>query len=335
MSKLSSRRWWPEYSGRIIAALLAAGLLLAGGASGADPKPGEWGMKAPLLEANSEFALAKLDGKLYVIGGYPKTRETVRTVQIYDIKSDTWTLGPPLLLPNNHGMAVTVNGKIYAIGGQTEARGRGSFVKTVYELDPKAGKWEEKARMPTERSGGVPIVIDGKVYVAGGRPPHGHDFAVYDPKTDKWETLPNMPSQRNHIAGAAIAGKIHVVGGRLGGGFRSDKTAVHEVFDPKTKTWSIAAPMLKARSGINGVMARGCFHVWGGEEEAGVFPDHDVYNPRTDKWTHLKDMPIPIHGVTGASFVGGLIFVTGGGTRVGGSSGSLLNQVYRPAMSCE
>lgn len=32
--------------------------------------------------------------------------------------------------------------------------------------------------------------------------------------------------------------------------------------------------MLRARSGMNGVMAKGCFHVWGGEEQAGMFPDH-------------------------------------------------------------
>ena len=40
----------------------------------------------------------------------------------------------------------------------------------------------------------------GKIYVVGGRPPRGHDFAVYDPKADRWETLPDLPSQRNHIA---------------------------------------------------------------------------------------------------------------------------------------
>jgi hypothetical protein len=46
-------------------------------------------------------------------------------------------------------------------------------------------------------------------------------------------------------------------------------------------------------------------------------------------------MAIPIHGVTGATFANGLIYVTGGGTQVGGNSGSLLNQVYRPNVKCE
>jgi hypothetical protein len=297
---------------------------------------GEWGMRARLLEPNSEYALAEANGKLYVLGGYPPSRQTARTVQIYDIKSDRWELGPPLPQPNNHGMAAGVNGKIYLLGGQlTDDQEGASAVDRVYELDPAEGVWVEKARMPTARSGGVAVVHGGKIYVAGGRVPRGSDFAVYDPAADRWEVLPNLPSQRNHVTGAAINGRIHIVGGRLGNGLSPLKSDAHEVFDPQTRTWTTAAPMLRGRSGMNGVMARGCFHVWGGEAPTGMTPDHDYYDPRNGGWTSLRDMPIPIHGVVGSAFVDGLIWVTGGGTQVGGASGSLHNQTYRPAVSCE
>jgi hypothetical protein len=93
--------------------------------------------------------------------------------------------------------------------------------------------------------------------------------------------------------------------------------------------------MLRPRSGMNGVMARGCFHVWGGEEQAGMIPDHEYYDPRTGQWSPLDDMPIPVHGVYGSAFVDDLIWVAGGGTDIGGNHGSLHNQVYRPAVSCE
>ena len=89
--------------------------------------------------------------------------------------------------------------------------------------------------------------------------------------------LPDLPTQRNHITGAAINGRIHIVGGRLGNGLSPLKSTAHEVFDPQTRTWTAAAPMLSGRSGINGVMARGCFHVWGGEAPTGMTPDHDYY----------------------------------------------------------
>lgn len=318
----------------VLATVLFCALPLAAGAQPVrDPQPGAWGQRAPMIDANSEFTTFELDGKIYVFGGYPSTRKTVTTLQIYDIKSDTWKLGPPLLELNNHGMSAAVDGIIYLIGGQTDEQR--AYTDRVFAFDPKTETWTEKKPMPTKRSAGWAIAHEGKIYVAGGRPPHGHVFEVYDPKADTWETLPNLPSQRNHIAGALINGRLHFVGGRLEGGFTSAKTTAHEVFDPKSRTWTVAAPMLKGRSGVNATMAYGCFHVWGGEHADGMFPDHDYYNPKTDTWSKLPDMTIPVHGVSGATFYDGLIWVTGGGTAKGGSSGTTLNQIYRPQVRCE
>ena len=296
---------------------------------------GDWGQRSSLIEPNSEMALAELNGKLYVLGGYPASRVTARTVQVYDIAADRWDLGPQLPQPNNHGMAASVNGKVYLIGGQTSDVSELGHVNTVYELTPGTGAWVAKAPMPTARSAGVAVVHDGKIYVAGGRPPRESDFAVYDPATNQWETLPNLPSPRNHLTGAAVNGRIHIVGGRIGHGLGQEMTRVHEVFDPLTKTWTTAAPMVRARSGMNGVMARGCFHVWGGEGPAGMFADHDYYDHRNNQWTRLQDMPLPVHGVYGSAFVGGLIWAAGGGTNVGGNHGSLHNQVFQPTVTCE
>src|SRR5688500_2488152 len=49
---------------------------------------GEWGIRTGLIEPNSELPIAELNGKLYLLGGYPSSRQSVRTVQIYDIASD-------------------------------------------------------------------------------------------------------------------------------------------------------------------------------------------------------------------------------------------------------
>src|SRR5581483_451313 len=112
----------------------------------------------------------------------------------------------PLPVPLNHVMAAAANGKVYAIGGQTTASSepdKAGFVDTVYEYDPAPNKWTARAPVPTTRGGGA-AVVDGKIYVAGGRPPGGADFAVYDPKADRWSMLPNLPTQRNHLAADAI-----------------------------------------------------------------------------------------------------------------------------------
>ncbi len=137
---------------------------------------------------------------------------------------------------------------------------------------------------------------------------------------------------------AAIDGKLYVAGGRFGGGFRSEITAVLEMYDPASNKWSAKRPMSEARSGNNGIAVNGCFHTFGGEHPtagpSGVFPHHEVYDPKADRWTHLPDMPIPVHGVTGLVYLNGWVHLPGGGTRMGGSSGSTLHQVVRPAMKC-
>ena len=55
-----------------------------------------WSLLAPLPATNSETAVAELDGKIYVIGGYPADRKTVATVQMYDSANDKWQIVAPL-----------------------------------------------------------------------------------------------------------------------------------------------------------------------------------------------------------------------------------------------
>jgi N-acetylneuraminic acid mutarotase len=298
---------------------------------------GQWGMRADLIAPNSEMSVAELDGKIYVVGGYPSNRVSVPTVQVYDIAKDTWQLTTPLPVGLNHTVSAGVSGKLYVIGGQSSAGGAGPFVDTVYAFDPLIARWTPRAPMPTQRGGGAGAVVGGKIYIAGGRPPRGNDFAVYDPALDTWRTLPDLPTQRNHIGAAAIDGKIYFVGGRLAAGFESEQTDRVEVYDPVTNLWTTRAPMLRPRGGVNAVAAYGYLHVFGGEGNddviSGVYPDHDVYNPATNTWMALKPMPVPVHGVTGASFVNGVIHLTGGGIADGGENGTTLHQVFRPATS--
>ena len=108
--------------------------------------------------------------------------------------------------------------------------------------------------------------------------------------------LPDLPSQRNHVTGAAIDGRIHIVGGRLGNGLSPPKTDAHEVFDPETRRWTTAAPMLRGRSGINGIIARGCFHVWGGEDPSGRIPTTTTTIPAPTSGPAFQTCPSPFTG---------------------------------------
>ena len=283
-----------------------------------------WSTRADLIEANSEMGVAELDGKIYVLGGYPASRVTVDTVQVYDTASNTWQLTVPLLLGVNHPMPAVANGKVYVIGGQTDTGS--AYVNNVQEFNPATSNWTYRAAMPTARSAGAAAVIGDLIYVAGGRPPRGNDFAVYNATSNTWQTLPNLPTQRNHLAACAIDGRIYVVGGRLQGGFTSAMTNILEVFDPALNQWTTRAPMPTTRGGINGIAANGYFFVFGGEGPNGVFDEMEMYVPAQNRWYALEPLPIAVHGVTGAAFVNGWIHLPGGGTSTGGSSGATLHQ---------
>jgi hypothetical protein len=294
--------------------------------------PGAWEDRAALGLANSECAVAELDGLIYVIGGYPADRVTVDTVQVYDVAADEWSVTTPVPQPINHTVAASANGRVFVLGGQTDASG--DYVDDVFAYDPVTERWEPRAPMPSARSAGAAAVIGDLIYVVGGRAGRGADFAVYDAALDEWTELPPMPTARNHLAAGAIDGRVYVAGGRFGDGFASDFTGALEIYDPASRTWSAGPPMPTPRSGVNGIAVGGCFYVWGGEWADGVFEENEVYHAASSSWRSLAPLPRPVHGVTGSAHVGGYIYAPGGGTAMGGSSGSFLHQVFRVAGTC-
>lgn len=300
-----------------------------------------WSLGAAMPLPRSEHAIAELNGRIWVMGGYPPGRLPSNLVQIYDPVTSRWSLGPTLPQPIHHMMVKAVGGRLYMIGGEVEGASTGRperFVAEVWMHDPAVGGWVPRAPMPTPRSGGGSAVIDGKIYVAGGRPPGGSAFEVYDPATDRWERLPDLPTQRNHLAMAALNGRIYVVGGRTGPGAGAERVDVVEIYDPATRRWTRGASLPAPRGGITGAVHAGCLFVFGGEGERthvlGLTPHTYAYDPGADRWTQLPDLPIAVHGLKGSAVIGGRIFLPGGGITLGGNSGTNAMQVYRPTMRC-
>lgn len=305
------------------------------------PEVDGWRILSPLIAPVSEQAVVELHGKIYVIGGYPPGRVPVTTVQVYDVATNRWQMGTPLPVPMHHAVAAAANGRVYVLGGEFDGAGTGRpevFLDTVYALDPETGAWEQRAPMPTGRSGGGAAVIDGKIYVAGGRPPRGADFAVYDPLTDSWQVLADLPTQRNHLAVGAIDGKLYVAGGRFGGGFNSERTAALEIYDPATGAWITGPELPSPRGGVAGVVANGCLFVIGGEgnyaDPRGISVENEAFDPRSQTWISFAPMPTPTHGLVGSAFINGGIHLPGGSVTIGGGTGSVIHWVYRPQGAC-
>jgi len=105
--------------------------------------------------------------------------------------------------------------------------------------------------MPTARHHAGSAVVDGDIYVIGGRLT-GSLINVdvnekYSPILDEWTTdLEPMPSKRSGLAATSVNGSIYVLGGEQNRGtFDSN-----ERYDTVTDTWTEELPMPTARHGL-------------------------------------------------------------------------------------
>lgn len=280
---------------------------------GYDPASDQWTKLASIPEGIHHPGFAAIGTKLYSIGGFTIARPAggglpawvpTNSVWIYDIAANTWSKGPALPTPRGALTATAVGTKLYAIGGARnpsystpELRPTVPVenVATNEVYDTRTNTWSAARPMLTARNHHGAALIDGKIYVVGGR--IGSTFIiglstnistneVYDPAKDTWASVLGMPSARSGVGVAVLKGRMHVLGGEaylndLVGTYRT-----HEAYDPKTNSWERLEPMPTPRHGlavgeIGGKMyaVSGSNVAGGGGPHAGVNVN-EVYDPR-------------------------------------------------------
>jgi hypothetical protein len=198
-----------------------------------DVKAGRWTTLAPLPAGRHHIAVAESGGRLYGIGGFSGAIPDWRahaTVFVYDAQADRWSAGPALPQARAEGVVASSKGKIYFIGGRVPASPQAAHISGHADtgrgeaLDTRSGRWQRIADVPSARNSAAAAVIDGKIYVVGGRrmvtqadgrqrPVNVATLEVYDPATDRWETRAAMPQAQGVLAAAAHGGKLYVFGG--------------------------------------------------------------------------------------------------------------------------
>ncbi len=219
----------------------------------------------------------------------------------------------------NHAGAGVVDGQLYAVGGFAGS----SFepITAVFRYDGAGNEWMSVAPLPSPRGALAVVSAAGRLHALGGSGPASlTTHSVYDPVADMWMALAPFPGAgRNHLAAVELDGFIYVVGGRRDGGGQANSDALDR-YDPASNTWTALAPLPTARSGIGAAVLHGRIVVLGGEVNPaaanGVFPHVEMYDPATDTWLRLADMPVPRHGIWAVT-LGPRIYVPGGATVAG------------------
>ena len=80
----------------------------------------------------------------------------------------------------------------------------------------------------------------------------------------------------------------------IAGGFNGQECLnTAECFDPKTRQWTMIAPMRNRRSGIGVVAHDGCVYAVGGFNGITRMNNGEKYSPATNAWTNITEMYSP------------------------------------------
>ena len=258
-----------------------------------DPASDKWTKKQPMPRPAHHAALAAVNGKIYVFGGFvaPATTaiplgaawEPIADAYEFNPATDSWKPIAPVPGKRGSAIAAEVGGKIYVIGGATTmdgdkapfftAFGPAKVLATNEVYDPATNTWESRNPMSVPRNHAFSGVVNGKIYVIGGRTGHGFILSAtntdvveaYDPASNTW-SMPKerMPTARSGGASGTDGRRIYVAGGEvttteLVGAFRAI-----EAYDPATNSWTALPSMPMPRHGVAGAVINNRFHLVSG-----------------------------------------------------------------------
>ncbi len=238
-----------------------------------------------------------------------------------------WNAFQPIPLARFEAGGAIVGDSLYVIGGfytnQVEA------TDTVFAYNISTNQWRICANIP-EAMTHAPVVTDGDlIYVLGGYigdSPGGstNHVWVYNTITNAWSRGPDLPADRGAAGATKLGREIHF----FGGAHRRDRqleewdSNQHFVLNLDTQLWRTAAPMPNARNHLGAATLNGYVYAIGGQylaaESTASQVEVDRYDPNTDSWTRVADLPKGRGHITSSVFeVDGRIMVVGGSVNGG------------------
>jgi len=196
-----------------------------------DPANDTWNTVSPLPAPLCAYAIAAVDSKLFVFGGWDGD-SYVASVYEYDPLEDDWTAKTAMSTARGFAAAGVVEDKIYVVGGYD---GRTEFA-LCEEYDPAKDDgtgvpWTIKAPMSVGRGGlGVAVVGKNLYAIGGGWQSYLMYNERYNPDTNTWANLETpITAEWRNLGVAATESKIYAIGG-YSGEYLSDNQEYQALF---------------------------------------------------------------------------------------------------------
>ncbi|GAA0634291.1 Kelch repeat-containing protein [Brevundimonas lenta] len=232
------------------------------------PAADQWDLGPSLPEPRHHpMLIANGDGRVYALGGYGRTDagDWTSMTDVWTLGTNGWEEAPSLPGPQSEAVGVAFEGALHLITGRAprgSANGEWSDQRDIATHRVfLGGSWETARPNPMARNSAAGAVLNGVIWVAGGRTVEGSGTGRldrYDPKRDRWDTLAPIPRSRasdNQVGGglamAAVGDRLVAFGGEWFAG-RGDGGVFREtwIYDPAADAWSAGPAMLTPRHGL-------------------------------------------------------------------------------------
>jgi len=228
--------------------------------------------------------------KIYVFGGEDaNTGTNYNITRIYNIASNTWTTGANMpdvrsFMASGYNSA---NGKIYLVSGYNTGDVTSAQPDT-WEYDPVANTFTSKLDFPHPAGGTASGVINGHLYVAGGRDAANANINLnwdYDIAANTWTQRADIPGTQPNVPGSAVA--LDALFAFGGGNPFTGPGSPTAAAKPGFRSTKAAFPAGRVRGPAVPDTANNTF----------------VYNPATDGWTTSANMNT-VRSFTSGAFIG-------------------------------
>ena len=235
------------------------------------------------------------------------------------VDSCAWNALANSALSKVEAQSAKVDGKLYVLAGFLA----GLKITGATEIyDPVADSWSTGAPMPTPVTHMGAAVVDDDIWIVAGFVGNHPGVAtaqvqIYNTVTNTWRAGPDLPNPRGSGAAVYNNGKLHFFGGLLPD--RKTDVGEHYVLDVTDigTGWQAAASLPNPRNHLSGASVDGLVYAIGGQygHDAGVDDQKflDAYDPATDTWTRMADLPSDrSHFEPGTLVHNGKIIIVGG-----------------------
>lgn len=242
-----------------------------------DPAYDAWGFATRLPEPRHHLALVNNNGFLYGVGGFARNARGGWQMRggCWRLKrlDGQWEILAPMPHPQAESACVSLNGYIHVAGGRAPSGSANAEWSDHIDTDEHwfydaaDNRWRALAPMLTPRNSCAAAVVNGVIYVIGGRTVAGGNtnvVSVYDPLSDRWENARPMPQAQAGLAAAVLNGKIYAFGGEFFTPRPGGVYAEAWEYDPDTDKWRAVAAMPRRRHGLGAVALGNAIYVLGG-----------------------------------------------------------------------